>query len=79
MPATGPQIVAARSLLQWNQTELAERSKVAVSTIKRLEAMPGPSDSQRDDDRRHSAGAVGCRRDDAQRWRLTDGGRAFGW
>lgn len=42
MHATGPQIVAARALLQWTQSELAERSKVAASTIKRLEAMAGP-------------------------------------
>lgn len=42
MTATGPQITAARALLQWTQSDLAERSKVALSTIKRLEAMDGP-------------------------------------
>lgn len=47
MPATGPQIVAARALLQWKQADLAERSGVAVSTIKRLEAMSGPLTANR--------------------------------
>lgn len=42
MPATGPQLTAARALLQWTQADLAEHSKVALSTIRRLEAMGGP-------------------------------------
>jgi predicted transcriptional regulator len=36
------QVKAARSLLGWSQEELAERSKVSLPTIKRLEAQDGP-------------------------------------
>lgn len=33
---------AARALLRWEQTQLAEASSVSISTVKRLEAQPGP-------------------------------------
>jgi predicted transcriptional regulator len=36
------QIKAARSLLGWEQFELATRSGVAISTIRRLEGLKGP-------------------------------------
>ncbi|WP_318012997.1 MULTISPECIES: helix-turn-helix transcriptional regulator [unclassified Mesorhizobium] len=39
---TSGQIRAARALLQWDQKALAERSKVSLATIKRLEPLPGP-------------------------------------
>ncbi len=35
---TGTQIRAARALLAWSQTDLAERSGASLPTIKRLEA-----------------------------------------
>lgn len=35
------QIKAARSLLGWDQKELATRADVGVTTVKRLEARPG--------------------------------------
>lgn len=35
------QIKAARSLLGWDQKELAIRSDVGLTTVKRLEARPG--------------------------------------
>jgi len=35
------QIKAARMLLDWDQSELASRSGVGISTIKRLESRPG--------------------------------------
>ena len=38
---TGEQIRAARAMLGWEQTELAERANVSVKTIKRLEATNG--------------------------------------
>jgi transcriptional regulator with XRE-family HTH domain len=39
---TGEQFRAARSMLGWEQSELAERANVSVKTIKRLEATSGP-------------------------------------
>ncbi|MCQ1766147.1 helix-turn-helix domain-containing protein [Neorhizobium galegae] len=38
---TSEQMRAARSLLRWEQTELAENSGISVETIRRLEAMTG--------------------------------------
>jgi transcriptional regulator with XRE-family HTH domain len=35
------QIKAARSLLRWEQYQLAKRSGVAISTIRRLEGLKG--------------------------------------
>ena len=35
------QIKAARSLLHWDQKELATRADVGITTLKRLEARPG--------------------------------------
>ena len=35
------QIKAARSLLDWDQKELAIRANVGITTLKRLEARPG--------------------------------------
>ena len=35
------QVKAARMLLDWDQSELASRSGVGISTIKRLESHPG--------------------------------------
>ncbi|MEG3619771.1 helix-turn-helix transcriptional regulator [Magnetovibrio sp. PR-2] len=34
---TAPQIRAARALLDWTQHELAERSSVSISVVKRME------------------------------------------
>ncbi len=38
---TSEQIRAARALLRWGQTDLAEESGVSVPTIKRLEGIRG--------------------------------------
>lgn len=38
---TGEQFRAARAMLGWEQSELAERANVSVKTIKRLEATNG--------------------------------------
>lgn len=38
---TGLQIRAARHALRWSVSELAEKSEVSTSTIKRLEAVDG--------------------------------------
>jgi transcriptional regulator with XRE-family HTH domain len=35
------QVKAARMLLDWDQSKLAARARVGVSTIKRLESRPG--------------------------------------
>lgn len=35
------QVKAARALLRWSQSDLAEASAVSLPTIKRLEAEPG--------------------------------------
>jgi transcriptional regulator with XRE-family HTH domain len=39
---TAEQIRAARAMLRWEQSTLAEASGVSVETIKRLEKMDGP-------------------------------------
>jgi transcriptional regulator with XRE-family HTH domain len=39
---TGLQIKAARALLQWERTDLAEKSGVSFSTIRRFEQLGGP-------------------------------------
>ena len=36
------QLRAARSLLGWNQNELARQSKVGIATIRRIEGQKGP-------------------------------------
>lgn len=38
---TSEQLRAARSLLRWQQSDLAEASGISIPTIKRLEAMDG--------------------------------------
>ena len=38
---TAAQLKAARSLLEWNQNQLAEASRVAISTIKNIESRSG--------------------------------------
>ena len=43
---TSEQMRAARSLIRWDQKQLAEASKVSVPTIKRLEGIPGPLAAQ---------------------------------
>lgn len=39
------QIRAARALLNWSQRQLAEKSKLSVPTIKRMEGAMGPERS----------------------------------
>ncbi len=39
---TVAQVRAARGLVGWNQTRLAEASGLAISTIKRMEGSDGP-------------------------------------
>lgn len=39
------QIRAARALIDWSQRELAEKSKLSVPTIKRMEGAMGPERS----------------------------------
>lgn len=38
---TSEQIKAARALIRWNQTDLSEKAKVSLPTIKRIEAAEG--------------------------------------
>lgn len=38
---TGRQLRAARALLGWEQIELAERARVAIGTIRRMESFAG--------------------------------------
>jgi predicted transcriptional regulator len=38
---TGRQLKAARALLGWEQTDLAKKSGVGISTIRRMEAFAG--------------------------------------
>ena len=40
---TGRQIAAARTLLGFNQPELAERANISAATLKRMEGSPGPA------------------------------------
>ena len=42
---TAAQIRAARALLDWSQRQLAEKSKLSVPTIKRMEGAMGPERS----------------------------------
>ena len=42
---TAAQIRAARALLDWTQPVLAEKSKLSVPTIRRMESSRGPSAS----------------------------------
>jgi hypothetical protein len=44
---TSEQVRAARALLRWEQTDLAEASGISLPTIKRLEVQPGPLPAQR--------------------------------
>jgi transcriptional regulator with XRE-family HTH domain len=46
MTMTGEQLRAARAMVRWEQTELAQRANVSVKTIKRLEAVTGPIDAR---------------------------------
>jgi transcriptional regulator with XRE-family HTH domain len=39
---TGEQFRAARAMLGWEQSELAQRANISVKTVKRLEATAGP-------------------------------------
>ncbi|GJE45543.1 helix-turn-helix domain-containing protein [Methylobacterium soli] len=39
---TAEQLRAARALIRWDQSTLAERAGVSTETIKRLEKMDGP-------------------------------------
>jgi len=41
------QLRAARALLNWSQSDLAERTELSVETIKRLERMKGTLDATR--------------------------------
>jgi transcriptional regulator with XRE-family HTH domain len=43
---TSEQIKAARALLRWSQSDLAQRSGISLPSIKRLEAQPGPLAAQ---------------------------------
>jgi transcriptional regulator with XRE-family HTH domain len=45
---TAEQIRAARAMLRWEQEELAEKARVSVKTIKRMEATTGKMDSRSD-------------------------------
>jgi len=42
---TAAQIRAARALLDWSQRQLAEKAKLSVPTIKRMEGALGPERS----------------------------------
>lgn len=42
---TSAQIRAARALLDWSQRQLAEKAKLSVPTIKRMEGALGPERS----------------------------------
>ena len=44
---TSDQIRAARAMLRWNQSDLADRCGVSVPTVKRLEAMEGVVEGNR--------------------------------
>lgn len=45
---TGEQMRAARAMLRWEQAELAERARVSLKTIKRMEASTGRMESRSD-------------------------------
>jgi transcriptional regulator with XRE-family HTH domain len=42
---TGEQLRAARAMVRWEQAELAQRARVSLKTIKRLEAVSGRLDA----------------------------------
>ena len=42
---TADQIRAARALLDWSQSQLAEQSHISLPTIKRMEGRAGPGKS----------------------------------
>jgi ribosome-binding protein aMBF1 (putative translation factor) len=42
---TSGQIRAARGLIDWSQQELADKTKLSVQTIKRMEGVRGPAGS----------------------------------
>jgi transcriptional regulator with XRE-family HTH domain len=44
---TAGQIRAARALLRWQQSTVAERAEVSLETIKRLERLEGPLEQVR--------------------------------
>lgn len=46
MHLTSEHVRAARALLRWDQKDLAERSSVPLSSVKRLEMRPGPLAAQ---------------------------------
>jgi predicted transcriptional regulator len=39
---TGRQLKAARALVGWEQTDLAAKARVAISTVRRMESFDGP-------------------------------------
>jgi transcriptional regulator with XRE-family HTH domain len=43
---TGEQVRAARAMLDWEQSELAERANISVKTVKRMEATSGHIDAR---------------------------------
>lgn len=45
MELTAGQLRAARALLDWSQAKLAEKTKLSVLTIRRMEGARGPSGS----------------------------------
>lgn len=42
MVLTGEQIRAARAILRWKATDLAEKAGIGLSTVQRAEQMDGP-------------------------------------
>ncbi len=45
MELTASQLRAARALLDWSQAKLAEKTKLSVLTIRRMEGTRGPAGS----------------------------------
>lgn len=45
---TAEQMRAARAMLRWEQEEVAEKARVSVKTVKRMEATSGRMDSRSD-------------------------------
>ena len=45
-PITSEQLKAARALVSWSQTQLAQRAEMSLPTVKRVEAGKGPRVSQ---------------------------------
>ena len=46
MSLTSEQVRAARALLRWEQSDLADASGVSLPSVKRLETQPGPLAAQ---------------------------------